>query len=623
MGATFTVIQFQRQHFGNEPGSFDDIEPDVPFVGAAKEFVFDCPHVDRNDAACLLFQSRDVTHRRNVLQVNGIDVFGGLPMSPSRDSWNGNVLLVERRHQLRETGNVLRIEARNSTGGIGGDVDDFMIDNVIIQYKTMDGQLHGVFNVRSYGAKGRNNADDHDLVAILKARDALNAAGGGILLFPQGTYVVNGAIELGPNTTVLGGGACSVLLTDPDPAVPRFNMLLIRGASNVRIRDLVLDGNRTLTSEPVGPGHENTACGVFGVTGDQGQTGLSIANLIIRNHHRAGVRIFGPANSESVYELNPNEVEVGGCRIHDCGSRGVILTRATRARIAGNVVIRCTQAGIQLILSRAAVIDGNVIEETRQRPETRGGHGIGVANSFDYAIVNNMSSRNTRWGIVASGFAGTTPDEGHPMSQRYVVANNVCRANVDGGITLDPSTVDEKGQPTGVIHDSFATIASNVCTGNTGAGIHTIHAGYVTVQGNICDGTLATGEESESAGIAIVASRHAVVAGNVLIANKYGVAFFGNPDDSPALGRHLLGVNVYDGNQGEVHIGAHHPPIGQVHERPPSEQWGGITLPVKPTAGNPQHGVDGALYLNMLDRRLNLYANGAWRTLQTATDPTW
>ena len=41
MGTNFSVIQFQRQHFGNRPGGFDDIEPDVPFVGAAREFVFD------------------------------------------------------------------------------------------------------------------------------------------------------------------------------------------------------------------------------------------------------------------------------------------------------------------------------------------------------------------------------------------------------------------------------------------------------------------------------------------------------------------------------------------------------------------------------------------------------
>jgi hypothetical protein len=36
-GVEYTVIVFQRQHFDNNPGSFDDIEPDVPFAGAATE----------------------------------------------------------------------------------------------------------------------------------------------------------------------------------------------------------------------------------------------------------------------------------------------------------------------------------------------------------------------------------------------------------------------------------------------------------------------------------------------------------------------------------------------------------------------------------------------------------
>ena len=46
MPSNFTVILFQRQHFGNEQGTFNEIEPDVPFVGPAKDFSFDCPDVD-------------------------------------------------------------------------------------------------------------------------------------------------------------------------------------------------------------------------------------------------------------------------------------------------------------------------------------------------------------------------------------------------------------------------------------------------------------------------------------------------------------------------------------------------------------------------------------------------
>lgn len=66
-----------------------------------------------------MFQSRDVGHQRNVFKINGVYVFGGLPASLARDAWNGNILLLDPRHQLRATGNVLHFESRNSSGGGG------------------------------------------------------------------------------------------------------------------------------------------------------------------------------------------------------------------------------------------------------------------------------------------------------------------------------------------------------------------------------------------------------------------------------------------------------------------------------------------------------------------------
>jgi hypothetical protein len=136
MASHFSVILFQRQHFGSEPGTFNDIESQVPFVGPMKNFLFDCPNVDPGETAFLVFQSRDVDHQRNVFQINGVDIFGGLPVSPSRDTWNGNILLVEARHGLREIGNVLHVASRDSSGASDGDIDDFIIDNMVIDYKT-------------------------------------------------------------------------------------------------------------------------------------------------------------------------------------------------------------------------------------------------------------------------------------------------------------------------------------------------------------------------------------------------------------------------------------------------------------------------------------------------------
>ncbi len=138
MATNYTVVLFSRQHIGNEAGVFNDVEPNVVFVGRTKDFPFDCPGINSAEAAVLMFQSRDVDHQRNILRVNGVDVFGGLPASPARDEWNGNILLVERHHQLKATGNVLRVEARRADGGSSGDVDDFILDNVVIMYKTLD-----------------------------------------------------------------------------------------------------------------------------------------------------------------------------------------------------------------------------------------------------------------------------------------------------------------------------------------------------------------------------------------------------------------------------------------------------------------------------------------------------
>ena len=459
----------------------------------------------------------------------------------------------------------------------------------------------GIFNVRCYGATGDGHTDD--LGAILAARDAVNAVGGGVLFFPRGNFVVGNTIELGAGTTVLGLGSGSVL--QAKPGVAGFNMLLVRNSDDVRVRDLVLDGNRANTSPPADADNENIGCGFLGQPVGEGQTGLSIQNVIGRNHHGSGIRITGPNNSDDVYELNANEVEVIGCQILGCGNRGIILTRATRARIAGNVITCCTQAGIQLVKSRAAVIDGNVIQKTVQRPGTRGGHGIAAANSFDYVIVNNVASENERWGIVASGGVGIFPPQ-HPMSQRYVVANNVCRANATGGITIDP-TLPEDHLDHDQIQDSFATVASNVCVANGGAGIRTGHAGYLAVSGNICDG-------NEDAGIAIVSSRYAGVANNVLTGNSYGVGFW--PGTGKDVGHHLLGGNVYDKNSvGEIQIADGHPAIRQLQDRWPSGGAGGMNLPVKPTGGDPATPVEGLLYLNHVDKKLAVYADGAWRTL--------
>ncbi len=137
MPADYTVIIEVRHHFGDNP----DALPGV-FAGKNASFDFSCPGVDPSQPAVLMFETRDVDHGMNFISINRTgatpfeqpEVFGGIPVSQSRDDWNANIMLV-RRNVLREE-NVLRLGARDSQGSVLGQADDFVIDNVVLLYKT-------------------------------------------------------------------------------------------------------------------------------------------------------------------------------------------------------------------------------------------------------------------------------------------------------------------------------------------------------------------------------------------------------------------------------------------------------------------------------------------------------
>jgi hypothetical protein len=117
MALNFTVVVHVRQQFG-------DTDQDIGvFAGREKSFSFDCPSVSSGEYALMLFQSVGVGQEQ-VLQINGVPVFGGVPASPLSQA--GNVLIINQG-VLRNSGNVLRIASEG---------DEFVIDNVVVLYKT-------------------------------------------------------------------------------------------------------------------------------------------------------------------------------------------------------------------------------------------------------------------------------------------------------------------------------------------------------------------------------------------------------------------------------------------------------------------------------------------------------
>lgn len=147
MSVDFVVVFSVRQRFGDAQDDDFGLEVEAPFVGAEKEFSFQCPRVNSNEQSILLFQSQGVNVRQQ-MQINGEEIFGGIPTSidlaplhiadnPIQSvflrfaSWKGNVMLIHPG-VLRES-NVLRIRA-NIAGS--GNLDNFILDNCIVIFKT-------------------------------------------------------------------------------------------------------------------------------------------------------------------------------------------------------------------------------------------------------------------------------------------------------------------------------------------------------------------------------------------------------------------------------------------------------------------------------------------------------
>jgi hypothetical protein len=143
----FVVVIRVRQRFGSnsEP---EGVEASAPFVGRSKEYGFDCPGVDRSSEAILNFQVQGVQHARNRMEVNGVELAGGVPMGgvfglvpPVTNVlvffgvWSGQVLIVPP-NTLRALGNRLLIDARNADGGTNGGIPNFIVDNVVLLFAT-------------------------------------------------------------------------------------------------------------------------------------------------------------------------------------------------------------------------------------------------------------------------------------------------------------------------------------------------------------------------------------------------------------------------------------------------------------------------------------------------------
>ena len=125
----YTIIVYRREVFG--AGTVD-----IPgaFVGDDQSYNFNCPNVNPGETVVLTLRCRQVDSEHNIFTINNQKFDVGLPQCP--DEWTSEILLVSPGI-LKQYGNLLHVESRDSQGGKTGELDDFAIDNVVLYYKTM------------------------------------------------------------------------------------------------------------------------------------------------------------------------------------------------------------------------------------------------------------------------------------------------------------------------------------------------------------------------------------------------------------------------------------------------------------------------------------------------------
>ncbi|HEY8354782.1 MAG TPA: glycosyl hydrolase family 28-related protein [Methylophilaceae bacterium] len=171
-------------------------------------------------------------------------------------------------------------------------------------YRTVQDKLHEWVSVKDFGAVGDGIADDTS--AINAAIAAVNAAGGGTVFFPAGTYIVGDAggstgISLLSKVALRGAGIGATTIKLKDAADAHL-INVADGTIDVAVSDMTLDGNRANQTVFV---HCLRVAGV---------TNLLAQNLEIKEAHRYGIGIQGGTNKN---------VRLVNLDIHDTGADGI------------------------------------------------------------------------------------------------------------------------------------------------------------------------------------------------------------------------------------------------------------------------------------------------------------
>lgn len=356
--------------------------------------------------------------------------------------------------------------------------------NTALAEKVSRGEL--VYDVRDYGALGDGSTDD--TAAIQAALDAAYAAGGGEVHLPPRIHIVdpNPGLQVKSNTTFAGTVGSSALELKAG-STHSDNIVKSEGWTNVTIRDMTINGNRT--NQPGSPGsYTHTQYGLYlGAV-----TKALVSNVHVTSTTGVGIHIY-----------NSSGVTVEACESTDNNYHGYEFEQDSGCHLIGS---QGSNNLVHGVLTSPGEVSGTGSKGNSFSGNTFDGNGnYGIATNAANADVSawlnegNIYECNT---VTNNAFYGINfyKQDKHIVTNNYVAGNGYfglyafeSQNNVVENNTFVGNSAASNGAYDEIALEGYTSNSSHPSRGNIVAGNQIIIQGtnkarYAINEANAGDG---------------------------------------------------------------------------------------------------------------------------------------
>ena len=299
-----------------------------------------------------------------------------------------------------------------------------------------------------YTADGTSDEDE-----INSAISAVNTAGGGIVFLLEGTYTIDGAINLASNVTLMGSGEGTQIVSAAGAS--SFGMVSANTVNNIEIRDLVLDGN---SANVTGARDSISITNVGSGSGPATIPGFAIDSVHISDVENSGITITNAHNSSIT-----NSTIVGGTNY---GINFASGSSSSQITIADNMISGSSQDGILAYTLSSSIISGNIVEGTAGGISEAG---ITLRDgSFALSVDSNIIRNTNGVGLRTAGSGA---------NNSLSITDNVFENNVNQAALL--STINNSKISNNSFYDNEDSGLSGVITIASGASNLQVVGNYI------------------------------------------------------------------------------------------------------------------------------------------------